>query len=50
MKTKIETFDGLTTDDIEMIVELADPDGAYSLLEDQGKFDAAEYISEKYFE
>ncbi|MEX0594970.1 MAG: hypothetical protein WD512_00595 [Candidatus Paceibacterota bacterium] len=46
---KEKLYDGMTASEIDMIVDLADEDGAHSLLEDEGKFEAAQYVEDKYW-
>jgi len=36
--------------EVRMIVEFSDPDGAYTTFEDQGMYDHAECVSMLYFE
>jgi hypothetical protein len=43
-------YDGqLTADDIEQLIQISDPDGIYTMLEDEGLTEAADYIAEHYF-
>ena len=39
----------MSPDYIDMLVEVADADGVWVMLQDMGEYDAAEYIEEKYF-
>lgn len=39
----------MTHNEIDMLIEVADPDGVWIILQDMGEYDAAEYIEEKYF-
>lgn len=39
----------MTPNEIDMLVEVSDPDGVWIMLQDMGEYDAAEYVEEKYF-
>lgn len=39
----------MTPNEIDMLIEVADPDGVWIMLQDMGEYDAAEYIEENYF-
>jgi hypothetical protein len=46
----VETFGLSVVQEVRMVVELADPDGAYTQFEDMGMFEHAECVSLLYFE
>jgi len=39
-----------TREQIDNLVAVSDPDGVYTMFIDQGLFDDAAYVEEKYFE
>jgi len=45
-----DLFGSDVVEEVQLIVEQSDPDGAYSLLEDFGKFEHAECVEFLYFE
>ena len=46
----VETFGLSVVQEVRMVVELADPDGAYTQFEDMCMFEHAECVSLLYFE
>ena len=46
----VETFGLSVVQEVRMVVELADPDGAYTQFEDMGMFEHAECVAFLYFE
>lgn len=46
----VETFGLSTVQEVRMVVELADPDGAYTQFEDMGMFEHAECVALLYFD
>ena len=48
-RTTNKLFDQMTAAEIEMLVELGDADGVYTMLEDAGHMEAADYVYENYF-
>ena len=39
----------LSKHEIQLLLDVSDPDGVYSLLQDKGYYLAAEYVADKYF-
>jgi hypothetical protein len=39
----------LQPQEIDLLVGISDPDGAWALMEEIGDYDAQQYIEEKYF-
>lgn len=49
VESAIELFGSDIVHEVIMLVELSDPDGVYSMMEDIGKYEHAEAVSEIYF-
>jgi len=47
--TSESKFVKMTPNEIDMLIEVSDPDGVWIMLQDMGEYDAAEYVEEKYF-
>ena len=40
----------MTPNEIDMLIEVSDPDGVWAMMQDFQMYDAAEYIELKYFD
>jgi len=50
LQEAVNCFGLEVVNEVRMIVEFSDPDGAYTTFEDQGMYDHAECVSMLYFE
>lgn len=39
----------MTNNEIDMLIEVSDPDGVWAMMQDLGEYEAVEYIEQKYF-